>query len=354
MESIITDAVKIFTPAIMSFIIGMAITPLITHYMYELKLWKKGSVPKTIDGKPANISQSIHNDEARKVPRMGGIVVIAGTFLTIGVIALLSVLFPESHAQKFNFLSRSQTWLPGFTLILGALLGFLDDWHVVHDSGKAVGGGMSLRNRILFIVLLGALGASWFYFKLGINSIHIPFDGSLILGGMFIPFFIFVMLSMYTGGIIDGVDGLAGGVFIMMYSAYGVIAYSHNQIDIAAFSMCIVGSLLVFLWFNIPPARFFLSETGTMALTTTLTVIAFMTGEVVILFVIALPLILTSLSSIIQILSKKFRSGKKVFLVAPLHNHFIAKGWPPYKVTMRYWIFSALCSVCGIILSLVS
>ncbi|MBP6884335.1 MAG: hypothetical protein KBC17_00750 [Candidatus Pacebacteria bacterium] len=353
--TIISDAVKIFTPALMSFVIGMAITPLVTHYMYEWKLWKKTSVPKTTDGHTATISQSIHNDEARKVPRMGGLIVFFASMLTIGIIAFLADVTNSEAFEKLNFLSRNQTWLLAFTLFLGALFGFLDDWHVVHDTGSSdKGGGISIRHRLMFITLLGMLGASWFYFKLGVTSIHIPFNGEVSLGLVFIPVFIITMIAMYSGGIIDGVDGLAGGVFVLMYTAYGIIAYSHNQIDIAAFSMMIVGSLLVFLWFNIPPARFFLSETGTMALTTTLTVIAFLTGEVIVLIVIAMPLALTTASSLIQLASKKYRNGKKVFLVAPLHNHFIKKGWPPYKVTMRYWIFSALCAVLGIVISLVS
>jgi phospho-N-acetylmuramoyl-pentapeptide-transferase len=198
------------------------------------------------------------------------------------------------------------------------------------------------------------VGGLWFYFKLGTSGIHIPFDGTLTLGYAFIPFFVLVMLAVYSGGIIDGVDGLAGGVFVVMFTAYAVIAYGQNQIDLAAFSMVIVGSLLVFLWFNIPPARFFLSETGTMGLTTTLTVIAFLTGQVVLLPIIAFPLVLTTASVIIQLVSKKLRNGKKVFLVAPIHNHFIAKGWPAYKVTMRYWIFSSMCAVLGIVLALIS
>lgn len=354
MPSTISDVVKIFTPAIMSFVIGMAITPLITHYMYEWKLWKKKSVPRTTDGQIATISQSIHNDEERKVPRMGGLIVIFSTFLTIGLLALLAHFFPTVTLQKFNYLSRSQTWLPVFTLFIGGLFGFLDDWHVVHDTGNSIGGGMSIRHRLLFIILLGVLGAAWFYFKLGVTSIHIPFHGELNMGIMFIPFFIATLVAMYSGGIIDGIDGLAGGVFVIMYTAYGAIAYSHHMVDLAAFSMTVAGSLLVFLWFNIPPARFFLSETGTMALTTTLTVVAFLTEEVIVLIIVALPLVLTSLSSIIQLTSKKLRNGKKVFLVAPLHNHFIKKGWPSYKVTMRYWVFSSLCAVAGIVVSLVS
>ena len=162
------------------------------------------------------------------------------------------------------------------------------------------------------------------------------------------------MLAVYSGGIIDGVDGLAGGVFIIMYSAYAVIAYSQNQIDLAAFLMVVAGSLLVFLWFNIPPARFFLSETGTMGLTTTLTVVAFLTGQPLLLLIIAFPLVVTTASVIIQLISKKLRNGKKVFLVAPLHNHFIAKGWSKPKVTMRYWIFASLCAVLGIVIGLIS
>jgi phospho-N-acetylmuramoyl-pentapeptide-transferase len=355
MQTTISDAVKIFTPAVMSFIIGMAITPLITHYMYEWKLWKKSSVPKTTDGKIATITQEIHRDESRRVPRMGGIIIIASTFLTVGIIALCSYFFPGTAFQKFNFLSRSQTWLPAFTLFLGGFFGFLDDWHVVHDTGSSKnGGGMSIFHRLIFVVLLALLGATWFYLKLGVSSIHIPFAGEFNMGIIYIPFFVFTMLAMYSGGIIDGIDGLAGGVFVIMYVAYGAIAYSHHLVDIATFSMTIAGSLLVFLWFNIPPARFFLSETGTMALTTTLAMIAFLTGEIVVLVIVAFPLLITAMSSIIQLLSKRFRNGKKVFLVAPLHNHFIKMGWPPYKVTMRYWVFSALCAVLGIVVSLVS
>ena len=349
-----TDAVKIFIPTVVAFIIGMGITPLVTHFLYELKLWKKSSVQKTIDGREATISNKLHGDETRKTPRMGGIIVWASILLTTGLLSLIAFLLPShGNAVKLSFLSRNQTWLPLFTLAVGAFVGLVDDVMVVKDTGNAVGGGLSLSKRLWSVFILAFVGALWFYFKLGVSTIDIPFHGTLFLGGFFIPFFIFTMLSMYAGGIIDGVDGLAGGVFSVMFSAYGVIAYAQGQVDLAAFSFVVVGSLLVFLWFNIPPARFFLSETGTVALTTTLTVIAFLTKQVVLLPVIALPLVLTVLSVLIQLLSKKFRHGKKVFLVAPLHNHFQAMGWPSYKVTMRYWIFSVLCAVLGIVLALI-
>lgn len=351
---VINDAVKIFIPVVLVFFVGMAITPIVTHYLYTWKLWKKKSVTTTVDGREATITSKIHGDEERQTPRMGGVIVWGSVLITTIIMACLSGALSSHTADKLSFLSRNQTWLPFFTLIVASLIGLIDDLFVVAGGGSYAGGGLSLRKRLALVCLLGLLGACWFYFKLGTSGIHIPFDGTWNLGFFFIPFFAFVMIAMYSGGIIDGVDGLAGGVFLMMFSAYGVIAYSQHQVDLAAFCMVIAGALLVFLWFNVPPARFFLSETGTMGLTTTLTVVAFLTGEVVVLPIIALPLVLTVLSVVVQLLSKKFRNGKKVFLVAPLHNHFIVKGWPRHKVTMRYWIFSAVCAVFGIVFALVS
>ncbi len=348
-----SDAFKIFVPTIISFIIGIIITPLVAHYLYKWQLWKKTSVRKTTDGREATISNKLHNDEIRKTPRMGGIIVWGSVLITTYLLYALSVIYPYNFG-KLSFLSRSQTWLPLFTLISASLVGLIDDYFVTRDKGSFIGGGLSLSKRLIVVFFIALIGALWFYSKLGMTSVHIPFGDTVNLGILFIPFFILTMIAMYAGGIIDGVDGLAGGVFAMIFSALSIMAYFHNQIDLAAFSLVISGGLLVFLWFNIPPARFFLSETGTMGLTTTATVIAFLTGEVLLLPIIAFPLVITILSDIIQLTSKKFRNGKKVFLVAPLHNHFIVKGWSREKVTMRYWIFSFMCAVVGLVISLIS
>ncbi len=285
---------------------------------------------------------------------MGGVIVWGSVLITTALMAFVASVLPSYATIKLSFLSRSQTWLPLFTLVAASIIGLCDDALVVTGGGSATGGGLSLKKRLFLVLALAVAGGLWFYSKLGVSTIHIPFDGTLELGMLFVPFFALTMLAVYSGGVIDGVDGLSGGVFTLMYSAYAVIAYSQNQVDLAAFCMVVAGSLLVFLWFNIPPARFFLSETGTMGLTTALTVVAFLTEQPLMLAIIALPLALTSASSIIQLLSKRFRGGKKVFLVAPLHNHFIAKGWPPYKVTMRYWVFSAICAALGIVLALIA
>lgn len=349
----ITDVIKILVPAILAFFVGIVMTPFVSGYLYRNKMWKKTSVVHTIDGNKATISSKLHNDEERKTPRMGGIVVWGSVSVTVFILWLFSLMFPNEITGKLNLLSRNQTWLPLFTLIAGALCGLVDDYLVCRDKGTYRGGGLSLTTRLFFVFILGALGAWWFYAKLGMTSIHIPFGGDLYVGIFFIPIFIIFIIGIYSGGIIDGIDGLSGGVFASIYLAYAIIAFANGQIDLAAYAAVVVGGLLAFLWFNIPPARFFNSETGTMALTTSLVVVAFLTKAVLVLPIIAFLLVVTSASSIIQILSKKYRGGKKVFLVAPLHNHFQALGWPPYKVVMRYWVLSMVFAVFGVVIALI-
>jgi phospho-N-acetylmuramoyl-pentapeptide-transferase len=349
----IPDVVKTILPAVLAFIVGIIGTPILTNWLYKHEMWKKTSVKKSVSGDSASITGSLHNDEVRKTPRMGGIIVWGSVAIVAIILFLVSSYSGSDIIAKVSFLSRNQTLLPFATLMFMSLVGLVDDYLVCNDKGTYHGGGLSLRTRILLVTLVGALGAYWFYIKLGIMAVTIPGFGLVYLGLFFIPVFIIFMLGLYSGGIIDGVDGLAGGVFGIMYGAFAIIAFYHSQIDIAAFCMAISGGLLAFLWFNIPPARFFLSETGTMGLTTTLVVIAFLTDSAFVLPIIALPLIITTLSSIIQIVSKKCRGGKKVFIVAPLHNHFQAIGWPASKVTMRYWIISLLCAITGVIIILI-
>ncbi len=360
----IIDIVKVFLPAVGAFILGILVTPILTNFLYSHQMWKKRAGKMALDGREAVIFNELHKEKEVNTPRMGGIIIWFSSTVVIMGIWLTAHFFPSEIAEKLDFLSRSQTWVPLATLIFGALVGLVDDYlevRVTPASAEASAGkgGLSLKKRLIIVSVISLLVAWWFYAKLDVVGIGLPFGfGELYLGPVFILLFLFTALFIYAGGVIDGLDGLAGGVFATMFAAYGGIAFYQQQIDLAAFCVTVAGGILAFLWFNIPPARFYMSETGTMGLTITLTVVAFMTDRLgegygfLVLPVIALPLVITVLSNIIQVLSKKFR-GKKLFLVAPLHHHFEAIGWPAYKVTMRYWIFSLICAILGITLALI-
>ncbi len=350
---LIIDVAKIFIPSTVAFFIGIALTPFLTHYLYKYRMWKKKARTEGLGGGGTPIFNRLHKEKEVGTPRMGGVIIWASTLFTVIFFFLFAYYSEEGLMQKLNFLSRNQTWLPLFTLILASIVGLIDDFLVIYNRGGYIAGGLPLKIRIGTVILIGLMGAWWFYSKLDMTSIEIPFNGAVNLGYFFIPLFVIVMLALFSGGVIDGIDGLSGGIMAAIFSAYGGIAFFQNQIDLATFCFVVAGSILAFLWFNIPPARFYMSETGMLGLTTSLTVVAFLTKSVVVLPIIAFPLFLASGSVIIQVLSKKFRNGKKVFLVAPIHHHFEALGWPAYKVTMRFWVISVICAIIGMVVALV-
>jgi phospho-N-acetylmuramoyl-pentapeptide-transferase len=261
------------------------------------------------------------------------------------------LLFPDSVIAPFNFLSRSQTWLPFFILIVASLVGLFDDILVVSSLGSYIGGGFSFKKRLAIIALIGLIGGAWFYYKLGWDVISIPLLGHYSIGIFYIPLFMIVMIACWSGGIIDGLDGLSGGVFASMFGAFTIIAFSQGKVDLATFCAVVTGTLFAFLWFNIPPARFYMSEVGSVALTATLSVVAFLTDSVAVLPIIGGLLVIEVGSVIVQLLSKKFRH-KKIFLSTPIHHHFEAIGWPAYKVTMRFWIIGIVLAVIGVVIKL--
>jgi phospho-N-acetylmuramoyl-pentapeptide-transferase len=225
---------------------------------------------------------------------------------------------------------------------------------ILGKSSYSKDGIVYRKIKIAAVTLIGLAISLWFYGKLGVNYIHVPCSGDIQIGLWFIPLFITVMLATFSTSVIDGIDGLSGGVMTSIFTAYAVIAFVNNQIDIAAFCSVIAGGTLAFLWFNVPPARFYMGETGILGLTVTLSVIAFMTNSVMVLPIIALPLVLTSASDIIQMISYKYFNKHRVFRVAPLHHHCEAIGWSKEKVVMRYWIVSVVFAITGVILALVS
>jgi len=366
----ILDIVKVITPALFAFWIGIFLTPFLTAFLFKHKMWKARAGKVDSQGNSTTVFNKLHKTREVGTPRLGGVIIWSSSLVTIGALWLLAHISGNETIQKLDFLSRSQTWIPLSTLLIGAGIGLIDDMLEIHGSRSSrKAGGLSLPLRLFAIGSVGLLCGTWFFVKLGVVTIGIPFIGSLYIGWLLIPLFAIVLIALYSGGVIDGIDGLAGGVFASIFMAYAGIAFYQDQINLAAFSAMITGSILAFLWFNIPPARFYMSETGSMALTVTLGVIAFSVDSlavdpdfinhpfsggngVMVLPIIAFPLVLTVGSNILQVFSKKIR-GKKIFHVAPIHHHFEAIGWPPYKVTMRYWIISIIFALLGMIIAFI-
>lgn len=337
------------TLLILSFLIALAIAPLLIKLLYKYKAWKKKPRETTFGGEKTPIFTSLHSQKETTVPRMGGILIWLTVLLVCLLVYLGSILFPNSFIEKLNFISRKETWLPIFTLVSASLLGLVDDILVIRNKGKYVGGGIRLKVRLALIFLIALAGAWWFYAKLGWSSIYIPFYGNLEINGLYIPLFILVVFATFSSSVIDGLDGLSSGVLIPIFLSFGIIAYVKGLYDMVAFIVVLIGALSTYLWFNIPPAKFYMGETGIMGLTVTLAVIAFLTNSVLFLPIIGFVLALESASVIIQLLSKKFLK-RKIFLSAPIHHHLQAIGWPEAKITMRFWIISALFSLIGITL----
>lgn len=336
--------IRIISLSSLAFVIAMGLTPVWTTILYRYKLGKtirnSGATP---------IFSKLHAAKSG-TPTMGGVLVWVTTIILAVVIYYAATWTGSSFLEQLNFLTRSETWLPLGVLLATALVGLFDDWLDVRGKGAKGGGGLSMSKRLLIYTAIAAIGALWFYFKLDRDTFHIPFLGSFHLGWTYILVFIFVIVgTAFSVNQTDGLDGLAGGVLLTSFSAYAVIAFVNGTYDLATLCGIIVGCLLAFLWFNITPARFFMGDTGSMSLGITLGVISLLTDSAVILMLIGSVFVIEAISTIIQIASKKIR-GKKIFLSAPIHHHFEAKGWPEAKVVMRFWVIAWVSAAAGLVI----
>ncbi len=338
--------IKILLLSTLSFITAILWTPLLTRVLFKYKLGKQ---IRTAESAP--IFSSMHQAKSG-TPTMGGVLVWGTALVLILAFHEANLLIGGTFFSTLDFLSRQQTLLPLGALVASAVVGLVDDYWNVRRIGPK-GGGLRMRHRLLLYTLIAAVGAWWFYSKLGWDLFRIPFVGSYNIGPWYIPVFILVIVATsFSVNETDGLDGLAGGVLLSSFGAYAAIAFMQGKVDLAAFCGVICGALMAFLWFNINPARFFMGDTGAMSLGVTLGIVAMLTNTALLLPIIGLVFVLESLSVIVQVASKKFR-GKKVFLSAPVHHHFEAIGWSEPKIVMRLWIIAAVSSVIGLVLALV-
>lgn len=329
------DLTGTFALSVGAFLLAMLFTPVYTFIAYRLKFWKRQRTTSTT-GEKLEVFTKLHaNKFKRNIPTMAGVIFV----FAIAMITL-----------AFN-LDRGQTWLPLAALVGGAFVGLLDDVINVRGQGTGVAG---MRSGLKFVMITAiGLALGWFFFvKLGANSINIPFIGDWTLGWFIIPLFAFAVVA--TGNAVnisDGLDGLAGGLAAIGYTAFGIISIFQSQLFLAGFCFTVVGALLSYLWFNIYPARFFMGDVGSFALGTALGVVAMLTNTLFLLPVIGIVFVAEAGSSLLQITSKKL-FHKKVFVSAPIHQHLEASGWPETKVTTRFWIIGIVAAFIGVLLAM--
>ena len=328
--------VRILLLGFLGFSLSMLITPIYTTLAYKHEWWKKPR-EKTVTGEVAKIFAKLHAEKHKRlIPTMAGLIFVLAT-----VIATLA----------FNF-ERTETWLPLAAFLGAGAIGLVDDIINIRGSGRGVA-GIPSKMKLLLTTLVALIGGLYFFFKLDVTSINIPFYGDLSIGWLIVPLFVLVVVATANAvNMSDGLDGLAGGLATSAFTAYAVIAFMQGRYGVAAFCMTIVGALLSYTWFNIFPARFFMGDIGSFSLGTALGVVAMITDTVLLLPIIGLVFVAEAGSTLLQILSKKLRNGKKIFKIAPIHHHFEASGWEETKVTMRFWVIGQVCGVLGLILFL--
>ncbi|MBI4122453.1 MAG: phospho-N-acetylmuramoyl-pentapeptide-transferase [Parcubacteria group bacterium] len=338
--------IKIFILATLSFVVAFVLTPLLTHFLYKYKL---GKPIRAVSSAP--IFARLHSAKAG-TPTMGGILVWVTVLAVALVFYYAGKFFPDAGVARFNFLSRAQTLLPLGALVASSIVGLVDDWLNIRGKGM-FSGGLRVWHRLAVYTAIAIVGSLWFFFKLDWDLIHVPFVGNFEIGWWYIPIFIFIIVATaFSVNEADGLDGLAGGLLLAAFVAFGAMAFVSGKVELATFCAVIVGALLAFLWFNIAPARFFMGDTGAMGLGVTLGIVVMLTNTAFFLPIVGFLFVLESASVIAQMLSKKFLK-KKIFQSTPIHHHFEAIGWSEPKVVMRFWVVAAVLAVVGVILFLV-
>ena len=334
MDFSVLQAVKVFSVSIISFLAALLFVPVITKILFKYQANKQ---IRTSERAP--IFSQLHQKKSG-TPTAGGVIIW-------GTVILLVIIF--WFHPLLNFVDRAQTYLPIATILIAGILGLCDDILGILKIGPH-GGGLAVRHKLALYTFVAFIGAVWCYYRLGWDVLNVPFWGNVSIGWLYIPFFMFIIIaSAFSVNETDGLDGLAGGVMLFAFSALTVVAFALGRFSLASFSAAIVGSLLAFLWFNIYPAKFFMGDTGAMALGITLGVMAMLTNTALFLPFFAFIPVIESLSVIVQLTSKKL-FGRKIFLSTPIHHHFEAIGWPESQITMRFWIVSVVTTMIGLIL----
>jgi len=303
-----------------------------------------------------NIGKAIRVDGPQRhftkmgTPTMGGILILMP-------VLLITVLFNATSLFGFNVLGRS-VLLPMAVMVGFALIGAIDDWQGVRGDRRGI--GMSARIKFLAQLVLSLIVAFVLQYFLDVPHLFIPgIKGEISLGYFYVPIaMIWIVGFSNAVNLTDGLDGLAGLITATAFVCFGGIALLQKQIFLSRFCFALVGAIFGFLWFNVHPAELFMGDTGSLSLGATLAVVALMTGQWILLPIIAIIPVSITLSVIIQTTYFKYTrwrygEGRRIFKMAPLQHHFELSGWSETQVVQRFWLISLLVALVGVALSLV-
>lgn len=325
-----------FTALIFGFLFGRPLIDLLNRR-------QKNGQPIREDGPESHI------EGKAGTPTMGGV-------LILGAVVTSSLLWAR--------LDIGYVWMVLFVTIAFGAIGFVDDYQKVTRNSNA---GVSGRVRLALGFVIAAVAGFW---AVGMhpeelqNRIAIPVvSGLLNLGLMFLPFAMLVIVgSANAVNLTDGLDGLAIMPVMIAAGSLGVIAYAVGRTDfteylginyvpgtgeILIFTAGLIGGGLGFLWYNAPPAAVFMGDTGSLALGGALGAIAVATKHEIVLAIVGGLFVVEAMSVIIQVAYFK-STGKRVFLMAPIHHHFEKKGWSEPQIVIRFWIISLILALVGL------
>lgn len=314
-----------------------------------MKLQRRDQQTKDAFDKPTPIFDKLHNHK-QGTPVGGGILLVLTTVILYAIFLIVFLLIRKPFQANYPAFG-SEIKIILFSFVGFAVLGLYDDFSKMFQWQKTQFFGLRLRHKLILEILLAVVAAYWLFAELKINIMYIPFFGVYDMQLWYIPFAAFIIVAFSNAiNITDGLDGLASGVLLFALTAFWAIARSIIDMPTALFIAVWLGGLVAFLYFNIWPARIMLGDTGALSFGATFAVVGLVLGKAFALPIIGGVFVLEISTSLLQLLSKKFRK-KKLFAVAPLHLYLQHKGWEEPKIVMRLWLIGILFAVLGLMIA---
>mgnify|MGYP001303067393 CR=1 FL=1 len=332
----VRTGLSIFTSMFVVFLVG---NPLINFFSS-----KQIHDPIREDGPSEHIIKKIGT------PTMGGLIILLGVF---------------SGVLLWGDLTNSYNWFLIYIAGSFGILGAYDDYRKIKFNNSF---GVSLKFKIILQIILALIGILILYFfnqSNELGNLYFPFFKNLVinLGWFFIPFYLFVIVgSSNAVNLTDGLDGLATVPVMLVAACFAFISYVSGNIifsdylqipyiegvgEASIFCGSIIGACLGFLWFNAPPAKIFMGDTGSLSLGGSLGAIGIITKHEIVLAITGGLFVLEAISVIVQVISFKI-TGKRIFKMAPIHHHFEKKGWEESTVVIRFWIIAIILAMVGL------